>query len=67
MKKFLMIFLCLGFLLGTSSCVVINKKDNGKHKGWYKSPNNQNKSNNSNNSNKSNKSNQGNSSSNKKK
>jgi hypothetical protein len=26
------------FLFSTSSCVV--KKDNGKHKGWFKNPNN---------------------------
>jgi hypothetical protein len=27
-------------LLGTQSCIVLNKKDNGKHKGWYKNKKN---------------------------
>ena len=67
MKKIGLIILCLGLLLGSSSCVVVNKKDNGKHIGWYKSPSNKNNSNKSNNSNNSSKSNQGNSNSSKKK
>lgn len=29
------------FLFSTTSCVVfLEKKDNGKHKGWYKNPKN---------------------------
>jgi hypothetical protein len=26
------------FLMGQTSCVVFYKKDNGKHKGWFKGP-----------------------------
>jgi hypothetical protein len=34
--------LCILLIFGGSSCVVIapRKHDNGKHKGWYKNPNN---------------------------
>ncbi|MBK7133631.1 MAG: hypothetical protein IPH69_12660 [Bacteroidales bacterium] len=32
--------LCALFLLSTTSCVVLVKKDNGNHKGWYKNPKN---------------------------
>jgi hypothetical protein len=28
------------FLFNASSCIVFVKKDNGKHKGWTKNPNN---------------------------
>ncbi len=28
------------FFLSQTSCVTYQKKDNGKHKGWYKNPNN---------------------------
>jgi ABC-type oligopeptide transport system substrate-binding subunit len=28
------------FLLSQTSCIVFSKKDNGKHKGWYKNTNN---------------------------
>jgi len=38
--KIVMLTACLGFMLNLSSCVVYVKKDNGKHKGWYKNPNN---------------------------
>lgn len=31
------------FLWGTSSCVIHQKKDNGKHLGWYKTPDKHNK------------------------
>jgi hypothetical protein len=27
-------------LISQTSCIVFYKKDNGKHKGWYKNPNN---------------------------
>ena len=27
-------------LLSQTSCVVVHKSDNGKHKGWYKNPKN---------------------------
>jgi hypothetical protein len=30
----------MGFLFSMTSCVVVAKSDNGKHKGWYKNPNN---------------------------
>ena len=33
-----MMVLCLVFLFSTTSCTVVLKKDNGKHRGWYKSP-----------------------------
>lgn len=44
------LMLCAGFICTTSSCVVVGKKDNGAHRGWYKIPNhpnhqNQNKKN----------------------
>lgn len=31
--------LCLGLLYSTTSCVVLLKKDNGKHNGWNKNGN----------------------------
>ena len=31
---------CICFLFSTTSCAVFVIKDNGKHKGWYKNPNN---------------------------
>lgn len=31
--------LCLAFLVGTTSCLVLEKHDNGKHKGWSKNGN----------------------------
>jgi len=39
-RIFLILAFCTGFLFNTSSCVVSGKSDNGKHKGWYKNPNN---------------------------
>jgi len=41
MKKFRIIATILFFamlLLGTSSCAVHQKSNNGKHLGWYKTP-----------------------------
>ncbi|HLG04358.1 MAG TPA: hypothetical protein VI731_12240 [Bacteroidia bacterium] len=39
LKAFWMLVLCAALLVNLSSCVVlVNKKDNGKHKGWYKKP-----------------------------
>ena len=39
--KTLFAFLVSASLIGASSCVIIAPKhDNGKHKGWYKNPNN---------------------------
>jgi len=32
--------LLITFFFSTTSCVVFVKKDNGKHKGWYKNTNN---------------------------
>jgi hypothetical protein len=32
--------ICFGLLFSTTSCVVVHKHDNGKHKGWYKNPKN---------------------------
>lgn len=40
MKTFIILILCIGLLFSMSSCVVVAKSDNGKHKGWYKNPNN---------------------------
>lgn len=40
MKNIAALFLTL-LILATSSCVIVQPKhDNGKHKGWYKNPNN---------------------------
>jgi hypothetical protein len=39
--KTIAIFIVLTvFLFSNSSCVVYHKKNNGKHKGWYKNPKN---------------------------
>lgn len=35
-----MLVLCTGLLFGATGCYVTSKKDNGKHKGWYKNTNN---------------------------
>ncbi len=32
--------LCTVILLNSSSCVVVPRTDNGKHKGWFKNPKN---------------------------
>jgi hypothetical protein len=37
--RILAILMCCGILLNTTSCVTV-RKDNGKHKGWFKNPNN---------------------------
>jgi len=34
------LLLCMGLLFSTTSCIVFVKKDNGRHKGWYKNSNN---------------------------
>jgi len=34
------LILCILFLVSSTSCVVLVKKDNGNHKGWYKNPKN---------------------------
>ncbi|MFA5819022.1 MAG: hypothetical protein WC854_07060 [Bacteroidales bacterium] len=39
-KTIATLLLCLVLLFGATSCVVLVKKDNGRHKGWYKNPNN---------------------------
>lgn len=36
MTMILNVSLCLGMM----SCIVVHKHDNGKHKGWFKNPNN---------------------------
>jgi len=38
--RFLATLLLFSMLLYMSSCIVVLKKDNGKHKGWYKNTNN---------------------------
>lgn len=43
MKTFntiLIIALSFFFVINITSCFVVYEKDNGKHKGWYKNPNN---------------------------
>lgn len=40
MKTLAISVLCIGLLLNLTSCLVLVNKDNGKHKGWYKNPNN---------------------------
>lgn len=39
-KTIAIILLCLVLLSGATSCVVFVKRDNGKHSGWFKNPNN---------------------------
>ena len=39
-KTIATLLLCLVLLFGVTSCVVLVKKDNGRHKGWFKNPNN---------------------------
>jgi hypothetical protein len=34
------LILCIVFLFNATSCFVLVKKENGKHQGWYKNPNN---------------------------
>jgi hypothetical protein len=40
MRTLAALFICAGFLVGTTSCFVVTRKDNGKHKGWNKNTNN---------------------------
>lgn len=39
-KQLALAVLCAGFLFSLTSCAVMVRKDNGKHKGWYKNSNN---------------------------
>jgi len=39
-KIILASMLITGMMLSFTSCVIVVRKDNGKHKGWYKNPNN---------------------------
>jgi hypothetical protein len=38
MIKFFLFTTVLLFLSAATGCVIVPKKDNGKHKGWYKKP-----------------------------
>lgn len=41
LKLFSVFVVSTGLMIGVNACTVhIFKKDNGKHKGWYKNPNN---------------------------
>jgi hypothetical protein len=41
MKRFILPCACLLLLsTGLSACVVVEKHDNGNHRGWYKNPQN---------------------------
>lgn len=35
-KSIAILIMLTAFLFSASSCVVLRKKDNGKHKGWFK-------------------------------
>jgi len=39
-KTIAILIMLATFLFSNSSCVVFYKKDNGKHKGWFKNPKN---------------------------
>jgi hypothetical protein len=39
-KQIAVLVLCMGLLIGATSCVVLVKEDNGRHKGWFKNPRN---------------------------
>lgn len=40
-KTLAILIVCIGLLFSASSCTIVYfKKDNGKHRGWYKNPNN---------------------------
>lgn len=39
-KAAFLIVLCLGIWFNTTSCFVLVKKDNGKHRGWNNNSNN---------------------------
>lgn len=39
--KYIIAFVLTSILfLGQTSCIGVYRKDNGKHKGWFKNPNN---------------------------
>jgi len=38
-RIFVALLFCIGFIGASTSCLVLSKKDNGAHKGWYKMPN----------------------------
>ena len=40
LRTIAILVLCMGLLFSATSCVVLVKKDNGKHKGWFKNSNN---------------------------
>jgi len=35
-KRVLFLGLCVGLLYSATACVVVHKRDNGRHYGWYK-------------------------------
>lgn len=37
-RAFALLLVCVGLILGTSSCVALYQHDNGLHRGWYKQP-----------------------------
>jgi hypothetical protein len=39
-KIFVTLTLCIGILFGATSCLVVVREDNGRHKGWFKNSNN---------------------------
>jgi hypothetical protein len=36
----LLLAFCSGLLISSTSCVVLVKEDNGRHRGWFKNPKN---------------------------
>jgi hypothetical protein len=40
LRAIALLILSLGLLINATSCVVLAKKDNGNHLGWYKNPHN---------------------------
>jgi hypothetical protein len=40
LKSILILILCLIVVFSSTSCVVLVKRDNGNHKGWFKNPKN---------------------------
>jgi len=40
LKTFTIVVFCLALLFVASSCAVVVRKDNGKHRGWFKNRNN---------------------------
>lgn len=45
LRTLVIVIICTMFLFSAVSCVVLVKKDNGKHKGWSKNTNSPNSSN----------------------